>query len=56
MNVQTNVTTGNRFTLTASEVIFKNVAWGDKSGLAIFATNFEAYERAPDSQFNLLFD
>ena len=56
LNVQTNVTTGNRFTLTASEVIFKRVAWQDKSGLSIFGTDFEAYERAADSQFQLLFD
>lgn len=54
--VQTNVTTGNRFTLTASQAVFKNVAWGDKSGLSIFSTDFEAYERAVNDDFNILFD
>lgn len=56
LSVQTNVTTGNRFTLTASQVVFKKVAWGDKSGLALFSTDFEAYERASNDEYNLLFD
>lgn len=56
LDVHTNVTTGNRFTLTASEVIFKKVAWADKSGLAIFAVDFQAYERAPNTEYNILFD
>ena len=56
LRVQTNVTTGNRFTLTASEAVFKKVAWGDKSGLALFSTDFEAYERAADDQFQIVFD
>ena len=56
LRVQTNVTTGNKFTLTASQVIFKTVSWADKSGLAIFAVDFEAYERSSDDQFQLLFD
>ena len=56
LSVQTNVTTGNRFTLTASQAIFKKVGWSDKSGLSIFATDFEAYERTGQDEFNLLFD
>ena len=56
LSVQTNVTTGNRFTLTASQAIFKKVGWSDKSGLSIFATDFEAYERVGQDEFNLLFD
>lgn len=56
LSVQTNVTTGNRFTLTASQAIFKKVGWSDKSGLSIFAVDFEAYERANNDDFNLLFD
>ena len=54
--VQTNVTTGNRFTFTASQAVFKRVSWGDKSGLSIFSTDFEAYERAGQDEYNLLFD
>ena len=56
LNVQTNVTTGNRFTLTASQAVFKKVGWQDKSGLSIFSTDFEAYERNTNDDWNLLFD
>lgn len=56
LTAQTNVTTGNRFTLTASQAIFKDVAWGDKSGLSIYNVNFQAYERNSNDEFNLLFD
>ena len=56
LSVQTNVTTGNRFTLTASQVVFKKVSWGDKSGLSVFASDFEAYERSGQDEWNLVFD
>lgn len=56
LSVQTNVTTGNRFTLTASQAVFKKVGWADKSGLAIFASDFEAYERSGQDEFQILFD
>lgn len=56
LNVQTNVTTGNRFTLTCSQAVFKKVGWGDKSGLSLFNSDFEAYERNANDDWNLLFD
>ena len=34
----------------------KKVAWGEKSGLSIFSTDFEAYERDANTEYNLLFD
>lgn len=46
---------GNRFTLTASQVVFKTVGWGDKSGLSIFNVDYEAYEVAGNDQFALSF-
>lgn len=45
---------GNRFTLTASQIVQKTVGWADKSGLAIFNTDFEAYERSGNDQFSLV--
>jgi len=56
LQLQTNVTTGNRFTLTASQMIIKTLDRGDNSGLRIFNTGFEAYERNVDDSFQLLFD
>ena len=54
--LQTNVTTGNRFTLTASQMIIKTLARGDASGLRIFNTGFEAYERNVDDSYQIVFD
>ena len=56
LQLQTNVTTGNRFTLTASQMIVKNLGRGDASGLRIFNTDFEAYDRNVNDQFQILFN
>ena len=56
LSVQTNVTTGNRFTLTASQVVIKTLARGDQSGLRIFNTGIQAYERNQNDEFQILFD
>lgn len=56
LRLQVGVSAGNRFTLVASQAIFKNVGWGDKEGMSIFSTDFEAYERSTDDSWRLTFD
>ncbi len=56
LQLQTNVTTGNRFTLTASQVVIKTLARGDQSGLRIFDTGFQAYERGSNDEYQIIFD
>ena len=56
LRLQAGLTQSNRFTLVASQVIYKQVSWGDKEGMGIFSTDFEAYERNSDDSFRITFD
>jgi hypothetical protein len=55
LRLNAGITQGNRFTIVASQMVFKKVGWGDKSGLSIFSTDYELYERSSDDQMILLF-
>ncbi len=55
IQLNTGITAGNRFTLVASKAIYKNVSWSDKSGLSVFATDFQAYETSADDEIRLSF-
>jgi len=55
MRLNAGIFQGNRFTITASQMIQKKTGWGDKQGLAIFNTDYECYERSTDDQFVITF-
>lgn len=46
---------GNRFTLVMSSAIPKTVQWADKEGLAIFQTEYQAYEVGGNDDYLLRF-
>lgn len=56
LRLQTNVTTGNRFTTTASQMVVKTLGRGDATGMRLFNVGFEAYERNVDDTHEVLFD
>lgn len=49
------IDTTNRFTLTLSNAVYKQVGWGDNTGLSIFNTDYQAYERNGNDEFRLTF-
>lgn len=53
--LQLNVgnTQANRFTLTCSQVVYRKVTWGNKSGLSIFNVDYQATERNGTDEFQL---
>lgn len=55
LKLNAGIVQGNRFTVVASQMIFKKVGWGDKSGLSIFNTDYELYERSTDDQYSIIF-
>ena len=56
--LQLNVgnTQGNRFTLTCSQVVYRQVGWGDKQGLSIFNNDYQATERSGSDEVRLEFN
>lgn len=56
LRMQVGATEGNRFTLIGSQTVLKRVAWADKSGMGIFAVDFQSYERASNDEYRLTFD
>lgn len=56
LRAQTGAGQGNRFTLTASQAVYRNGGWGDKSGMAIFNAEFQAAERNGQDEARLYFD
>ena len=44
LNLHFGLNSGNRFHITASNAIYKSVGYGDKSGLAIFNVDYQAYK------------
>lgn len=56
LTFNTGVTSSNKFTVTASQAVLKTVAWGDKEGMSIFATDFQAYERSSNDEFQIVFN
>lgn len=47
----------NRFHFVASNAVYKSVGYGDKSGLAIFNVDYQAYKRGSgNNEFRLWFD
>jgi hypothetical protein len=56
LKLNAGIVQGNRFTVVASQMVYKKVGWGDKQGLSIYSTNFELTERSSDDQFLLVFN
>ena len=56
LRLQTGLTQAQRFTLICSQAVIKASPWGDKSGLAIFNVNYQAYERSGNDEFQIIFD
>ena len=55
LELNTGLDSGNRFTVTASRAVYKSVGWGDKTGLAIFNTDFQAYETSANDEMRISF-
>ncbi len=51
LRLNAGVSPGNQVTITGSSMMFKRVAWGDKSGLSIFSTDYQLYERSGNDEF-----
>lgn len=56
LRLQAGLTQGNRFFISASQTVLKQVAWGDNSGLSLFNVDYQAYERAGDDEFQIQFE
>ncbi len=56
LRLQAGTSQGNRFTLVASQAVFKKMDWGDKTGLAIFNLDYQCYETAGNDEYLLQFD
>lgn len=56
MRLQTGTGQGNRFTLTASQAVYRNGGWGDKEGMGIFNAEYQAAERNGQDEARLSFD
>jgi hypothetical protein len=56
IRLQAGVSQGNRFTLTASQAIIKQVGWGNKTGLSIFNIDYQAYETSGNDEYMIQFD
>jgi hypothetical protein len=56
IQVVAGVDAGNRVTLTMSQAIAKTSGRGDKEGLAIFNTDYQAYERNGNDEWRIAFD
>lgn len=55
LRLQVGLAQSQVVTLIASQAVFKASPWGDKSGLAIFNVDYQAYERSGNDEFRLIF-
>lgn len=55
MRLQAGTTKGNRFSIIASQSVLKQVGWGDNTGLSLFNTDYQAYERSGNDEYLLRF-
>lgn len=46
---------GNQCSIVASQMMYKQVGWGDKSGLAIFSTDYQLYEKVGNDEMIIEF-
>lgn len=57
ININVGLNTANRLHLVASNAVYKSVGYGDKSGLAIFNVDYQAYKRGSgNNEWQLRFD
>ena len=56
LRARAGTTQGNRVTLISSQAVYRNVGWGDKSGLNIFNVDFQAAERNGNDEYQILFN
>ena len=55
LRLQAGTDQSNRMIITASQTVFKKVGWGDKEGMSIFNTDYQAYERSGDDESLIAF-